>query len=152
MAYKNEDSMKASLWNKAHPERAKINRDNWKLRHPEKHLECKKQYYWKHRERIIEKRRKIYLLEGGQREQNLKCSYGMTLQDYNRQFQIQGGMCAICGRHQSMFDYSLHVDHNHETGKVRGLLCSGCNMRVGFLEDRKWNESAKKYLEKYNGR
>lgn len=46
----------------------------------------------------------------------------------------QGGVCAICGR-APRDDISLHVDHDHATGAVRGLLCFRCNNAVGDLED-----------------
>ncbi len=64
----------------------------------------------------------------------LQSNYGITLNEYNRMFQIQGGMCAICKRHQSEFKKALHVDHNHKTGKVRSLLCAKCNVLVGVVE------------------
>ena len=49
--------------------------------------------------------------------------------DYDRLYQIQGGRCAFpgCGKHQTETKESMHVDHDHITGKVRSLLCSVCN-------------------------
>jgi Autographiviridae endonuclease VII len=47
----------------------------------------------------------------------------ITVNEYNRLFSNQHGSCAICGR----TDRKLRVDHCHETGKIRGLLCAGCN-------------------------
>lgn len=41
--------------------------------------------------------------------------------------------CAICNRHQSEFKIALAVDHDHETGRVRGLLCKPCNIAIGLL-------------------
>ena len=55
--------------------------------------------------------------------------------DYNRAFQIQGGMCKICGSHQSELKGRLRVDHDHKTGKFRGLLCNSCNMCLGMVRD-----------------
>lgn len=66
---------------------------------------------------------------------NLKKNYGITLDDYNRMFQEQNGCCKICGKHQQDLKASLHVDHNHMTGKVRGLLCHHCNVGIGHFED-----------------
>ncbi len=63
-----------------------------------------------------------------------KSTYGISLNDYNRMFQIQGGRCAICLKHQSDVKKSLAVDHHHKTGKVRALLCPGCNMVLGMIE------------------
>jgi hypothetical protein len=61
--------------------------------------------------------------------------YGITLDDYNNMFENQEGRCWICKRHHSELERTLHVDHCHATGKVRGLLCDRCNMTLGALED-----------------
>lgn len=55
-------------------------------------------------------------------------------EEYNNKFNQQAGCCAICGRHQSEFKRRLAVDHNHKTGKIRGLLCARCNYIVGAVE------------------
>ena len=69
------------------------------------------------------------------KHRSLQRNYGITLDDYNRMFIEQGGRCAICGVHQSKLNKSLNVDHNHETGVVRGLLCHHCNTALGLLKD-----------------
>ncbi|HEX4851715.1 MAG TPA: endonuclease VII domain-containing protein, partial [Puia sp.] len=61
------------------------------------------------------------------RENQLRTLYGVTPEKYNELFEFQRGRCAICGKHQSELKRKLFVDHNHETGKVRGLLCFKCN-------------------------
>lgn len=61
--------------------------------------------------------------------------FGITVEDYNKMFDKQNGCCAICGKHQSEFKIAFAVDHNHKTGKVRGLLCSRCNTMLGFASD-----------------
>lgn len=53
---------------------------------------------------------------------------------YDRMYQIQQGRCAICKMHQSELKRVFDVDHSHVTGIVRGLLCHGCNMKVGSFE------------------
>lgn len=68
---------------------------------------------------------------------NLMRNYGITLADYDRMVAEQDGKCAICGRipagkHNQA---RLHVDHDHRTGRIRGLLCSHCNRGLGFLGD-----------------
>jgi hypothetical protein len=83
------------------------------------------------------------------REGLLYRNYGIKQKDYNEMFKNQKGCCAICGKHQSEFDKPLFVDHNHETGEVRDLLCNWCNYMVGILEDNNF-EIAKKYLEKWS--
>lgn len=59
--------------------------------------------------------------------------YRMSIKDYNRLLAKQGGRCAICG---VMVADTLHVDHCHETGRVRGLLCRNCNFGLGMFEDQ----------------
>lgn len=59
------------------------------------------------------------------RRQNLKQKYGMTIEDFERMSQDQGGRCAICTK-----EGKLVVDHNHDTGQVRGLLCNDCNRNL----------------------
>lgn len=66
----------------------------------------------------------------------LKYRYGITLEDYDRMLLEQDGKCAVCGttdtrNGKGRFD----IDHNHETGQVRGLLCGKCNRGIGMLDD-----------------
>lgn len=61
-------------------------------------------------------------------------SYGMTLEDYERLISKQGGKCAICMLEEK--GRKLTIDHDHVTGRVRGLLCRKCNRAIGvFHED-----------------
>lgn len=55
---------------------------------------------------------------------------------YDKLFVVQKGKCAICKAHQSKIKKKLCVDHDHTTGKVRGLLCGKCNTGLGFFKDR----------------
>jgi len=65
--------------------------------------------------------------------------YGITLEDYEEMHNRQGGVCAICDKPEQVIQNSklrlLSVDHDHLTGKVRGLLCSNCNRAIGLLND-----------------
>lgn len=61
--------------------------------------------------------------------------YGITSDEYNELFESQQGRCAICGGHQTEFKKRLHVDHDHDTGQVRGLLCGTCNTGLGMFRD-----------------
>lgn len=67
------------------------------------------------------------------REYNLKIKYGLTVEDYNNMLLNQAGGCAICGK--SPGERPFDVDHCHDTGKVRGLLCNNCNMGLGSFKD-----------------
>ena len=68
-----------------------------------------------------------------ERERQLRFRYKMTLEDYDSLLEAQGGLRAICreGWHQNFY-----VDHNHDSGVVRGLLCASCNTLVGVIEKR----------------
>jgi Recombination endonuclease VII. len=74
----------------------------------------------------------------------LKTLYNLTLTQYGDMFKAQDGKCAICRRAQ--VGQLLSVDHNHKTGKVRGLLCTYCNTRLATVEDAAFVKAAKKYL------
>ena len=77
----------------------------------------------------------------------LQSKYGISQADYERMLAEQNGQCAICFR---LMD-KPKVDHNHETGEVRQLLCNECNCGIGFLrEDTILVASALKYLEKWS--
>ncbi len=67
-------------------------------------------------------------------QRSLKRYYGITVDHYERMLAQQKGRCACCGQHQSMFKRRLHVDHCHETGEIRGLLCTQCNPGIGYLQ------------------
>lgn len=75
-------------------------------------------------------------------------NYGITMADYNKMYQEQEGCCKICGRHETEFPNRLAIDHDHETGKVRSLLCSPCNVSLGGFQDSVIVvEKALKYLK-----
>lgn len=84
-----------------------------------------------------DKKRYAAMSERERRTKNLK-RYGLTVDLYDAMLVEQGGRCAICpattpgGRHGKHF----HVDHDHTTGKVRGLLCNACNTVLGAAADR----------------
>ena len=76
--------------------------------------------------------------------------YGVDEVWYKDKLDAQGGVCEICHRKEDTAQWArLSVDHNHETGKVRGLLCNTCNMRLAGLEAHEWLASAMAYLKKY---
>ncbi len=68
------------------------------------------------------------------RKSHLKRKYGLTIEQYDGLLAEQGGGCAICSR-KPRPDISLHVDHDHETGQVRGILCFRCNNALGDFDD-----------------
>jgi hypothetical protein len=76
--------------------------------------------------------------------------YGITLDEYQKMHEAQNGLCAICHRPETRTIRGevrpLCVDHEHETGRVRGLLCSNCNVAIGFLDSEASLNSAIHYL------
>jgi beta-N-acetylglucosaminidase len=65
----------------------------------------------------------------------LKKAYGISLDEYNSILLAQSGKCKICKKHYSEFTIALAVDHCHNTGKIRGLLCDSCNRGLGYFKD-----------------
>jgi hypothetical protein len=95
---------------------------------------CKRYY----REHVNERMHagKIYREENPEtyRKSRYKLRYGISLDDYNRMSNDQGGVCSICFRSEKRYKY-LVIDHDHKTGKVRGLICSKCNNALGCVDD-----------------
>lgn len=81
---------------------------------------------------------------------HIKREYGITLEEYNIMLVKQNGVCAICFKPENpKVCKRLSIDHDHETGKVRGLLCRKCNSLLGFVNDSVLHlRSAINYLEK----
>jgi hypothetical protein len=82
-----------------------------------------REYYKKNREMFL--------------EAQLKLAYGITRADWNALHEKQGGRCALCSGlgHTGGRSAKLYVDHCHDTGRVRGLVCHRCNLGLGALGD-----------------
>lgn len=76
--------------------------------------------------------------------------YGITLEDFKKRLDLQNNKCYICGcKFEGKKD--TRVDHNHETGEVRKILCHNCNALIGHSkEDERILRNAMKYLEEHN--
>ena len=97
----------------------------------------------KRRENAVETRKKDFAAD-------LKRHYGMTVAGYADLLRLQDERCAICGTHASAFRRQLHVDHDHETGQIRGLLCTHCNPGLGYFKDSQERlQKAIAYLDKF---
>jgi hypothetical protein len=94
----------------------------WRDAHPERHADNQRRY----------EARPEYSTEV--REGHLRRKFGITLEQYEARLREQGGGCAVCKRPPKP-GKSLHVDHDHETGYVRGLPCFRCNAALGQLDD-----------------
>ena len=93
----------------------------------------------------------LYLMD---RERNLRKEFGIGLEEYGAMLEKQGGVCAICKQEETTVRagrvMALPVDHCHETGKIRGLLCNSCNRALGKFKDSVEHLlAAASYLEEY---
>ncbi len=115
-----------------------------------------RRYYRKHRRRII-KRKLQWAKEHPETARKLhrrSClkKFGLTIEEYDRLFLAQNGLCAICGNPETTKagTVRLAVDHNHETNEIRGLLCNRCNWLLGLVKDSpQLLAQAITYLSKY---
>jgi len=96
------------------------------------------------------------------RNQYYERTYGIGISGLESLLAAQQDRCAICRKHwkecaapkasryETVFVQHLYVDHDHDTGKVRGLLCNNCNAAIAFLnEDLELLDSAKAYLQEH---
>ena len=119
--------------------KAKNQRDVTNRKYP--HSRCKecdharvRVYHHKNKERITKQ-----MLVSHRRR-----LYGLNEEEYNDMILSQNNLCAICNKPS---DKTLHIDHDHETGRIRGLLCHSCNVGIGlFKEDVDSLASAITYL------
>jgi len=117
----------------ANSERIKKQMRAWHLANREKaHEDSKK---WRGNNRAyIQAYKKQYALDHPEKikESGLKKMYDLTLDQYNAMLVTQNNLCAVCGEAMD----KPHVDHCHDSGKVRGLVHRHCNTLLGFARDR----------------
>jgi hypothetical protein len=101
----------------------------WRAKNPGKATEQSRRGYLARKARNPE----------GDRDLELKRDFGISMEEYKVMHSKQGGVCAICKEPEKVIYKgtlrSLSVDHCHQTGKVRGLLCTKCNRGLGLLQD-----------------
>jgi len=113
-----------------------------------------KEYDFKERDdRVAYYREHRRIYKTNYSDKDLQRKYGISLLDYSQMFLAQNGKCAICGStdggNRDGEQKAFAVDHDHRTGKVRGLLCESCNQGIGKLkDDPKVLRLAAEYLEK----
>jgi hypothetical protein len=128
-------------------------------KNPEKRRQANRKSYEKHKQQRLstclkyrsENRGSILAKEKTRNEKReeyfLIHKYGISPMDYETILVSQGGKCAICGIQASECNRRLVVDHSRATGKIRGLLCNGCNIGLGaFLDSEISLLSAIEYL------
>lgn len=83
------------------------------------------------------------------RATSLRSLYGITVQQYDEMLRSQQGVCAIC-KGSCASGRNLAVDHDHNTGKIRGLLCGNCNQGIGrFSDDQEIMQAAINYINRH---
>lgn len=107
---------KAKEWKTANRERAAEYGRRWREANPDRVSEYRQRW------------------GGYKRAARLREKYGLTVEDYEALLGQQGGVCALCGGIEECGKL-LAVDHCHETGRVRGLLCNRCNRGIGYFKD-----------------
>ena len=117
---KRRKNLRAKKWRENNLERDKANR----LR-----------FYKKNREIILQRCKTSY--RDRRRAYVLGYNHGISADDYEKMFLSQGGVCAVCKNPPTGkgIEVHLHVDHDHSSGSVRGLLCGRCNKALGLLKD-----------------
>ena len=97
------------------------------------------------------KHRKLNYSFHKKRNEKLKANYGLTLEEFDQILISQNNKCAICKSDNPGGRGTFHVDHNHTTGQVRGLLCHWCNFMIGQCkEDPEILRSGIDYLKKWS--
>lgn len=108
--------------NVLYQERARL----WKEQNPARNRATKRAWAAKNPESVSRTHRSAWL----------KFKYGINVDQWEAIFAKQGGRCGICRRSELNADRKrFHVDHNHTTGKVRGILCNLCNVLLGNARD-----------------
>ena len=120
---KNKVKKTRALYYKKNKKKISIYNKKWCKRNTKKMKKYHKEYFRRPKVRIYQKNK------------DLIKKFNITLRDYNKLLKKQDYKCAICRKSQKGSNQMLAVDHCHKTNKVRGLLCSKCNMGIGLLED-----------------
>ena len=122
----------------ANPEPARERTRRWQEEKPQRYRDKAAKYREDGRKQISDRR------------SYLKRKYGITLEEYDQKLAEQGGVCAVCGR-EPRPDISLHVDHSHTTGNLRGLLCFPCNVAIGLIrEEHDRLDAIRRYLDDHD--
>ncbi len=97
---------------------------------------CTKEYYQKNKLHILNYVKNYFNTPKGKRirkNRHLLQRYGITISQYEQMIKDQNNKCSICGKEPTK--RQLSVDHDHKTGKIRGLLCNNCNHAIGKFDD-----------------
>jgi hypothetical protein len=132
-------------------ERRLARRRAYRTEHREEVLQKGREYYRDNRERILDQAREYreahrLLIAEKQSHRRRRTKYRLTPADHTALLEAQGSRCACCGAELTL---KSPIDHDHETGRVRGILCHNCNLGIGRLGDSiEGLERALAYLRK----
>lgn len=142
---------KVDLWTKENYDKKLETIKNWNRQDLNKEKRRLYRLKWQRENRgKMSEIRRNWVLNNPTKEKNRRLVYstGITLEQYEEMLKNQNGVCCICN-HISEDGRQLCVDHCHNTGKIRGLLCNKCNAGIGFFKDRiDVLSSAINYLQK----
>ena len=145
--YKNE-------YYQAHKEEIKEYNKEYNSNHREKINAQHREYYHKHQEEIDSQHKEYYHnhekeIRKYERIYRLKKHYELNITEFDNLLLAQDNKCLICGQPLYLQNpHSVHIDHSHKTGVIRGILCSNCNRAIGFLKDNpEYAYNASIYLE-----
>jgi hypothetical protein len=121
----------------------------YRKRNPDKVKEANRRSYLKHHERRKADMREAY--QAGKWSKHLTRKYGISREQYDAMLLAQGGKCALCTTSEAGGRGNrFHVDHCHERGNVRQLLCNACNHMLGCARDKPdVLRAAAAYLERH---
>ena len=131
-AHLDEERERLRKWRTDHPEKRREQQHKYRATHLDKIQEKHREYNTVHRDEMNERNRKNYVADKN-RAQHLRKKYNLSPDEYQAMLSNQNGKCIICGRNHS--EKPLAVDHDHVSGKVRGLLCRSCNAGLGIFKD-----------------
>ena len=136
-------------YRKAHKEELRLKRIEYYKTHKDKTLDRCKKYYYEHWEEIKLKRYQRY---HNNPKEAIAYRYKITLEQLDTLIKESMGRCAVCDKElKGLGLKGMCIDHSHENGKIRGILCNMCNMGLGKFNDNiKLLESAIKYLKERN--
>lgn len=142
-------------WQLLNPEKAKASHRKWYVSHREQVRAKRRQYYLAHREEELLKQKLLRAARNASDNQRRRVAtapdpdkirkryraeqlkkYGLTEAGFAQLLKHCNGKCQICSEPPTKGRWpQLHIDHDHSSGRVRGLLCSNCNVGIGMLRD-----------------
>jgi hypothetical protein len=126
----------AKKYRDSNKDKVKKLHDEWMKKNDNEVKKDQKNYYLVNKERV--------------RDNYLRRTFNISLKEYNTLLKLQNNICALCGGGPGIKGKGFAVDHCHKTGKIRALLCRGCNVGIGNLnDDPELLEKAAAYIRKY---